>query len=293
MEIVFELDPEEKVWWTKIIKDFRSRYIKPPKTYLTENVNNNAALSEKIKADTSGFIYEVRELCWSIYIQDEVNFHRAVISYLVQQRKLPNNILNNIIDVNFPKSDLLLNNRDQLYSRISEIVGDFAGRVMPYFYLLSLSTTNSRRARAGQTLEAIVDFINQDIYSFPYENQSKLGSKFYQNSGLGKMVDGIIPNQEAFFENRAKCMIITMKTTLRERWQEVVEELNRTNIPHIYLLTLDTGLTTNTLDTMKQHNITIVTYDETAASFKGYKNVVGFNDFFMKEIPHVLSYWNS
>ena len=292
MEIVFELDHEEKNWWEKRIKELRAHYIKPPKSYLSDAVKGNPELFKKAETDASSFIREVRELCWGIYIQDEVSFHREVISYLVKRRELPKTILNNVIDVAFPRTEAFLHNREKLYSKLSEVVGDFAGRIMPYLYMLSLSTTNSRRSRAGQTFEAIVEFIIQDVYGYPYDNQSKLGNKFYQKSGLGKIVDGIIPNKEAYFENRSKCMVITMKTTLRERWQEVVEELNRTNVPHIHLLTLDTGLTTSTLDTMKQHNITVVSYAEIAGGFQGYKNIVGFNDFFKKEITYALSYWS-
>ena len=98
-------------------------------------------------------------------------------------------------------------------------------------------------------------------------------------------------SMEAFNENRSRCIIATMKTTIRERWQEVVEELNRTNIPSIHLLTLDTGITENVLTLMKNHNITLVTYREIKAKFPLFTNVMDFEAFFGSEIPHTLEWW--
>lgn len=83
-----------------------------------------------------------------------------------------------------------------------------------------------------------------------------------------------------------------MKTTLRERWQEVAEELQRTNVPHIYLLTVDKDVTLNTAEIMKQYNITLVLYKKDKdRSLKGCANVIDYETFFLKEMPHILSYW--
>jgi hypothetical protein len=84
-----------------------------------------------------------------------------------------------------------------------------------------------------------------------------------------------------------------MKTTLRERWQEVAEELSRTNVPHIYLLTADTSVTLNVINTMKQYNITLVVYsNEKTNKFSESENVQDFARFFSIEMPHIISYWS-
>lgn len=290
MKLVFELNETEQLWWKKTIQKFREKYIKAPREYIDDYLSGKIITLDIIKPDVSKFIFEVREGCWDIYIKDEINFHKEVILHLVKERELPKAILNEIIVEDlFDKNNLIINEHN-IYDKLSSLVGDFAGRVMPYFYALSLSTTNSRRSRAGTTFEAIISYI-MGIYKYPFEDQSSLGTAFYKSNGLGKMVDGIIPSKKSYEQNRSKCQVITMKTTLREGWQEVVEELNRTNIPHIYLLTLDNQLSEGVLQNMQHQNITVVNYDEIKEKYKNYENIIAFSTFFNKEIPHVLSYW--
>jgi predicted nucleotide-binding protein (sugar kinase/HSP70/actin superfamily) len=83
-----------------------------------------------------------------------------------------------------------------------------------------------------------------------------------------------------------------MKTSLRERWQEVVEEINRTNIPHIYLLTLDGTITENVMNVLHSHNITIVTYQTIKDNLSGFDNIMSFEEYFRHDIPHALDYWD-
>ena len=81
--------------------------------------------------------------------------------------------------------------------------------------------------------EAIIKFLIKDVYGYPFDDQSTVAEGFFQEQGIGKIVDGIIPGKDSYINNRAKTLIITMKTSLRERWQEVAEEMRRTNIPPI------------------------------------------------------------
>ncbi|MRB24902.1 restriction endonuclease, partial [Bacillus thuringiensis] len=61
---------------------------------------------------------------------------------------------------------------------------------------------------------------------------------------------------------KRKCSLISMKTTLRERWQEVPEEMKRTGAQEMFLLTLDDGITKNTIESLASHNITLVVPDD-------------------------------
>lgn len=283
MKLIFELDSAEKEAWKKTIQYSRNEIIAKPNQYVHDIVSNKSFELNDVQQNVSVFIKQIREEIWNKYILDEVEFHRQVISLLTLQRELPREMLEEA--VTYINSDL------NKIENLATIVGDYAGRIMPYLYELSLSTTNSRRSRAGTTFEAIINYLIEDIYQYPFENQSQLGKNFYVSTGVGKMVDGIIPGQMAYLENRNKCMVVTLKTTLRERWQEVVEELNRTNVPHIYLLTLDTSISENTLTVMKSHNITVVDYDEVKNLYPEHKNIISFDEFFNREIPHVLGYW--
>jgi hypothetical protein len=54
-------------------------------------------------------------------------------------------------------------------------------------------------------------------------------------------------------------MLISAKTTLRERWQEVPEEVNRTGIREMYLATLDDSFSEETINILYEANVVVVT----------------------------------
>ena len=291
MQVIFELDDDESKWWDHKIKKFRELHVKAPVEYLKLFIASTNFDNSIIETNPSEFIRVTREGCWDLYIKDEMKFHSEVITSLIKEREIPMSFLKEIFSEESINDIISTQDKNEIYIKLSQKIGDFSGRVMPYFYDLSLSTTNSRRSRAGKTFEAIIEYIITEFYHYPFENQTRLGGSFYKETKLKKIVDGIIPGGEMYSTNRTRCLIITMKTTLRERWGEVVEELNRTNIPAIHLLTLDENISGSMLDTMKNHNIILVVPDRVKNEFKDFKNLMGFNDFFNKEIPHYLSYW--
>ncbi|MBU0660930.1 restriction endonuclease [Patescibacteria group bacterium] len=158
--------------------------------------------------------------------------------------------------------------------------------------MLSLSNTNSRRSRSGRTFEAIIYKI-YDILDYPFDSQGKVGRKVFESVGLGKKVDSVLPSIEEFKRRRNKTIIGTMKTSLRERWQEVAEEIERTKIPEIHLLTVDTHIAGSKAKEMGMHNIVIVTSKELADSdsLLDCKNIISFEEYFFEEIPKYLDYW--
>ncbi len=156
-----------------------------------------------------------------------------------------------------------------------------------------MSNTQSRRSRAGKSFEAIIYKIYERL-GYEYDSQSKVGRKIFDSLGLGKKVDSILPNIEAFKQRRNKTIIGTMKTSLRERWQEVAEEIERTKIPEIHLLTADESIPKSKAQEMANHNIIIVTYDWVANSeaLKSMKNIISFEEYLFEEIPNVIKFWN-
>ena len=289
-DLIFELTDDQKSKWMASIQEYRAKYVKGPRDYVSDYLGNNQIDSARLKRDVSSFIQTFRDNLWNVYIKDEARFHQLVIANLISTSKTPSKILTGLLDDKVEPELEKIGDRDHRNMLFANLIGDYSGRIMPYLYNLSLSTTNSRRSRAGQTFEAVIDFIMQE-YNYPYNSQATLGKRYFEDHGLGKIVDGIIPGPEAYGENRSKCMIVTMKTTLRERWQEVVEEMQRTQIPSIYLLTLDRGITESVLSTVKQHNIIIVDYDDVCEKFTNHSNIISYSEFFNKEIPSVLRYW--
>ncbi len=195
--------------------------------------------------------------------------------------------------------DLLLTNKiteltgEKLKDEIIKICGEYAGRIFPYVYRISLSNTQSRRSRAGKTFEAIIYKV-YDCLGYTFDSQSKVGRKTFTELGLGKKVDSILPNIEAYEKRRNKTIIGTMKTTLRERWQEVAEEIERTKIPEIHLLTADESISKSKAQEMNNHNIIVVAYDWIAnsESLKQMKNIISFEEYLFEEIPSILKFWS-
>jgi hypothetical protein len=93
---------------------------------------------------------------------------------------------------------------------------------------------------------------------------------------------------------RNKTIIGTMKTSLRERWQEVAEEIERTKIPEIHLLTADENISKSKAQEMANHNIIVVAYDWIAnsKSLEEMKNIISFEDYLFEEIPSILKFWS-
>lgn len=287
-DFLTQLSPEEKEWWSKTIKKFRVKVIKEPKFYAHNIIKTSWKNKENILQNIDKFIRDIREKIWQLYLIDEAKFHSKVLEYLFTERELPANILKSIIKHDFLRS---IENKLEMTKEIAKIMGDYSGRIMPYIYELCLSTTQSRRSRAGYTFEQLIESL-LELFSITFETQKSVSSGVFKSTGLGKKVDIIVPNIRSYNSNRSKCALVTTKTTLRERWQEVAEELSRTNIPHIYLLTVDENVTENVIITMKTYNIALVVFDsEKSRKFKSHENVTSFYNFFEKEMNHILGYW--
>ena len=86
-----------------------------------------------------------------------------------------------------------------------------------------------------------------------------------------------------------------MKTTLRERWQEVVEEVSRSNIPSIYLLTVDDDISENKAIQVGNHNIVLVVLNsvKNQPHLKDKRSIINFENYFLEEIPNVMKYWGN
>lgn len=294
LKAVLELDSAEIKWWRKKIAEVRRRTIPSPvdsvDLFFTQQVDSGLTTLEV--DNISSFISEVRAGVWKTFVEHEIKFFTDVVGVLIRDRDVPHEILDAMLTSEVTERLKNFSSRSELLSTLAEIIQDYSGRIFPYFYELSKSQTNSRRSRAGSEFEALIDHLMKRL-SIPYDSQSHLGQRTFSEKGLGKKVDGVVPSMNAFNSNRSRCIITTMKTTIRERWQEVVEELNRTNIPSIHLLTLDESVTDNTLILMKNHNITLVTYRSIKEKYPKFTNIMDFEAFFGTEIPHTLSWWEN
>lgn len=286
---IIEIPQTELKELDKLIKSYRKKYIRNSQEIVDKVFKENPSILPKIKdGNVSKPIAELREIVWNEYLIDEVEFNVILMQDLYKVLDTPKHIL-----------DLLLTNKitelkgAELKEEIIKICGEYAGRIFPYVYRISLSNTQSRRSRAGKTFEAIIYKV-YDSLDYTFDSQSKVGRKTFTELGLGKKVDSILPNIEAYEKRRNKTIIGTMKTTLRERWQEVAEEIERTKIPEIHLLTADESISKNKAQEMNNHNIIVVAYDWVAnsESLKEMKNIISFEEYLFEEIPSILKFWS-
>lgn len=287
--VIIDIPKQELDKFDTLIKQYRIKYIRTSQEIVEFALAQNLEYLKQVKSkQVSKCISELREIVWQEYLLDEVNFNAVLMRDLHKILETPKEILEVLLNKNIANKK-----GDELISTIKEICGEYAGRVFPYIYRLSLSNTQSRRSRAGKSFETIIYKIYENL-GYEYDSQSKVGRKTFDSLGLGKKVDSILPNIKCYAERRNKTIIGTMKTSLRERWQEVAEEIERTKIPEIHLLTADESIPKSKAQEMANHNIIVVTYEWVANSdtLKSMKNIISFEEYLFEEIPNILKFWN-
>lgn len=288
LPVITEVPDDEQEKFDKLIKSCRSKYIRTSQEIVDKVFKEKPVYLQNIKnKEVSQSISGLRELVWNEYLKDEVNFNIILMQELHATLKTPKYILELLIDEKITKL-----NEKELLKEVRSLFGEYAGRIFPYIYKISLSNTNSRRSRAGKTFESIIYKV-YDILEYDFDSQSKVGRKTFTELGLGKKVDSILPNISCYEQRRNKTIIGTMKTSLRERWQEVAEEIERTKIPEIHLLTVDEDISKSKAQEMANHNIIVVDYDWVAnsESLASMKNIISFEDYLFEEIPSILKFW--
>jgi hypothetical protein len=288
LPVIIEIPADEQEKFDKLIKSCRSKNIRTSQEIVDKIFKEQPVYLQNIKKrDVSKSILGLRELVWNEYLKDEVNFNIILMQELHTTLKTPKHILELLVNKNITNLE-----GTELLKEVRSLCGEYAGRVFPYIYKIALSNTNSRRSRAGKTFESIIYKV-YDILEYEFDSQSKVGRKTFTELGLGKKVDSILPNIGCYEQRRNKTIIGTMKTSLRERWQEVAEEIERTKIPEIHLLTVDEVIPKSKAQEMANHNIIVVAYDWVANSdsLVSMKNIISFEDYLFEEIPSILKFW--
>jgi EcoRII C terminal len=291
IQLLVSIPVGEKNAFQKMIRDLRGEYIRSPQNTVDQIFDNSLDLIQAVTTNhnISAVILELRESAYHLFLEDEAKFNFAVLKEISNKLDTPKSILEAIL----AKSDILNMPQNQLIEEIKSVCGEYAGRISPYLYQLALSNTQSRRSRAGKTFEQIIYKIYR-TFDFEYQSQSQIGKSQFKAQGLGKIVDSLLPNIASFEKRRDKVIIGTMKTTLRERWQEVIEEISRTSLPSIYLLTIDDDISANKADQMSKHNVVLVVplYVKQQQHLQSKDNIISFESYFLEEIPEKMRFWN-
>ena len=161
---------------------------------------------------------------------------------------------------------------------------------LAHFYkLLMESFAQSRKTRAGGSAQYHIEFILDELgYKGLYERQRILNGT----------VDFLFPSFEMWQKDRRRCTVLSIKRTLRERYKQVFEELSATCGLVLYLLSTQTeseaqkDITQEKVQRLNEQNVYLIVRDVIKQGrFPQEANVLGFTDFFCKELPRLKERW--
>jgi len=239
--------------WENLIKSTRKKLIQNVSYYIEQAIEKNIETID----DTSNFIKKTYADVYDEFnLEDEYKFSKDIL------RKL---------------SDTTDYNQDE------DKTHQFINKYFKHIYELCLSNTNSRRSRAGQALHLLIEkiLIHKKI---PYQDKSLLT----QSNLEVKEIDFIIPSKEQYIEDKTKVVAISCKTSLRERWEQVVAEKNHIGLKEILLFTIGKDLKKKDNKRITERGIVIVTFPEIKKKYQEEKNVITFEDAFNKYIPKFI-----
>lgn len=159
---------------------------------------------------------------------------------------------------------------------------------LPAIDALMLSASQQRKARAGYSYEHHIEAMLAGG-RIPFEKQVVLASK--------KRPDFILPSL-AFIDSgkdRADTgLILSAKTTLRERWKQVEREKGSRRL---FLTTVDENIAGSAIEDMASFGVSLVIPESLRKSkdteYEGHENVLSFSEFCNEVVrPHLKSWTN-
>jgi len=127
-----------------------------------------------------------------------------------------------------------------------------------------------------------------------------LGYEFETQCVLNGTVDFLFPSLEAWKLDRRRCVVLSVKRTLRERYKQVFEELGITRGITVYLMVTETfeeaekDLTHSKVQRLDEQNVYLVVRDEIKRRrFPEASNVISFTTFVREELPAKRRLWQS
>lgn len=218
------------------VKEERLRWFQTPYDLVYDNfitLGYDKAKKQYFKDNASEIVEKLRENSWASFVPKEREFTSEMLLKLVDEETIKG--MNGL-----------------------EAIIWFTENFPDHIYALTLSNTQSRRSRAGKEFESIIELLLMGA-GIPMDSQGNIGKQMFVNKGLGKLVDVVSPGVVEFIIDKNDTVLISAKTTLRERWQEVPEEMGRTGAKEMFLATLDESISEEVLSTLYEANIRIVT----------------------------------
>lgn len=167
-------------------------------------------------------------------------------------------------------------------SMVTRLVRDFSS-----FYSEMLNASQQRKARVGTGFETHIRSL-LDAGNVPYAEQKVVSSL---------RPDFVLPNVELYKANSPHALVLSAKTTLRERWKQVTME--KRDCP-VFLATMDEKVSVAAVKMMKEHNVYLVVPEAlkpkkgVIVDFAQEENVKTFAEFFQDVIAkQKMPVWQS
>lgn len=142
-----------------------------------------------------------------------------------------------------------------------------------------LSAAQTRKSRAGASFELHIERLLTDG-GIPHEVQVIADAK--------KRPDFVLPSFAAYMDplrDRNGALVLSAKTTLRERWKQVQGEMRNCDL---FLATVDESIAENAIKDMERQGIILVVPESLKKSdttvYKSQSNVISFKSFFETEL---------
>lgn len=144
---------------------------------------------------------------------------------------------------------------------------------------LFMSISQSRKSRAGASLEVIFDTLF-----------ATLGYPFQRHHVVNGIPDFVFPSAAHFKLLPTDCIVFTSKRTLRERWRQITTEGSRGAV--LFLGTLDPKVKDNDLAQMTAQKINLVVPESIrAAHYPDAPNVLSVDRFLVDHLDPGLARW--
>lgn len=158
---------------------------------------------------------------------------------------------------------------------------------LPAIDALMLSASQQRKSRAGYSYEHHIEAMLADG-GIPFEKQVIIEAR--------KRPDFILPSLKFIDSGKPGAetgLILSAKTTLRERWKQVEREKGARNL---YLTTVDENIAGNAIEDMASFGVFLVIPESLKKSketeYEGHRNVLSFREFCDGAVqPHIAA-WN-
>jgi hypothetical protein len=167
---------------------------------------------------------------------------------------------------------------DNLNTSLDQIVRNIAFRY-PDIDAVLLSASQQRKSRAGLSFEHHISAMLTDG-GIPFEEQVVLQSK--------RRPDFVLPSLALYNEegrSAREAIVLSAKTTLRERWKQVLMEIRNCQL---FLATLDENISASAIQDMGAKDIVLVVpeslKDSDTTEYKDQGTVISFKKFFTESI---------